>query len=72
MNVIRPHRSYRGWSIIRLFTIVAVVLTVHRSPMDAQAEGGTSDMTLRLQQILKETPEALARQHTRCESVAAG
>jgi len=25
--------------------------------MDAQAEGGTSDMTLRLQQILKETPD---------------
>ena len=57
MNVIRSHRSYRGWSIIRLFTIAALVLTVHRSPMDAQAEGGTSDMTLRLQQILKETPD---------------
>ena len=57
MNLPGPHGSYRGWSIIRLFTIAALVLTVHRSPMDAQAEGATPDMALRLQQILKETPD---------------
>ena len=57
MNLPGPHRSYRGWSIIRLFTIAALVLIVHRSPMDAQAEGAQPDMALRLQQILKETPD---------------
>ncbi len=57
MNLPGPHRSYRGWSIIRLFTIAALVLIVYRSPMDAQAEGAQPDMALRLQQILKETPD---------------
>ena len=57
MNLPGPQRSYRGWSTIRLFTIAALVLIVHRSPMDAQAEGAQPDMALRLQQILKETPD---------------
>ena len=57
MNLPGSHGSYRGWSIVRLFTIAALVLIVHRSPMDALAEGAQPDMALRLQQILKETPD---------------